>query len=513
MRIICLCLILLSLASLANAQEYIYPNRLHSDQGLIGYRPYSPGEIRALESSPFFPNPPILTDWGQERRLSGQDRVYSVDLASSEDSLYCVYAIISSGQAWFVKSTDAGEEWSSEVDLGDTSVVDFNFFPDIASNGPDLVMGFRGQEQGRGENLFFRKSTDAGETWGPLRRVFSYWLNNYRGFASLSSSGRTLYFTYLTADPDSLRVVRSTDWGESWNGVGRNVAYLQSTPQPLRIASSGSFVHLVWVNETRPVSVRYSRSTDRGLTWSPEVDIAEDTLGAQRGYVSVDGSHVAISWMGYKYSPYMFTGDLFVRQSFDNGVTWDSARVLTDSHYVGQGFIHAKDSLLAASWEDFRFPENNVEAMARISGNLGESWGIEERISWGDGHSYSPVATGTGSLLHLLWGDVREAAPGLYYRANNLLTEIGENEERGNLPEETGILSAYPNPFNSSTTITISGAEEAEVCIYDITGRQVKVLQANNSRAVWDAGSISSGVYFARVAGERGDVLRLALLK
>jgi len=60
------------------SQEYIYPNKLLSDQGLIEYGPYTLEEARAYEQSgSFFTTPPFLTDWGPERRLTEQENVYS----------------------------------------------------------------------------------------------------------------------------------------------------------------------------------------------------------------------------------------------------------------------------------------------------------------------------------------------------------------------------------------------------------------------------------------------------
>jgi hypothetical protein len=74
-------------------------------------------------------------------------------------------------------------------------------------------------------------------------------------------------------------------------------------------------------------------------------------------------------------------------------------------------------------------------------------------------------------------------------------------------------LSAYPNPFNSATTITLAGAEQAEIGIYDITGRLITSLHMVGGQALWDASAYTSGLYFARVAGERATPIKLVLLR
>jgi hypothetical protein len=214
--------------------------------------------------------------------------------------------------------------------------------------------------------------------------------------------------------------------------------------------------------------------------------------------------------MGYKYSPYMFTGDIFIKQSFDNGSSWDSSQVLTTLHTAGDGSVYCKDSIIVALWEDFRFEGINDEEMALISTDRGSSWGEEIRLSYGDYHSYPAVAVSTGNTIHALWGDVRSEAPGLYYCRNDLLSGI--EEDTPNLPYSTN-RSAYPNPFNSAATITLTGAEQAEIGIYDITGRLITTLHTVCGQALWDANGVSSGLYFARVAGEKAGAIKLVLVK
>ena len=98
----------------------------------------------------------------------------------------------------------------------------------------------------------------------------------------------------------------------------------------------------------------------------------------------------------------------------------------------------------------------------------------------------------------------------VYYKRGDLQTGISENIH--SVPLSDRIVNSYPNPFNSSTTITLNYTEggEVNIGIYDITGRLVKELETINKeggeiRAAWDAKDnsgkeVSSGVYFARVS-------------
>ncbi|MEM8483946.1 MAG: T9SS type A sorting domain-containing protein [Bacteroidota bacterium] len=71
-------------------------------------------------------------------------------------------------------------------------------------------------------------------------------------------------------------------------------------------------------------------------------------------------------------------------------------------------------------------------------------------------------------------------------------------------------LTAYPNPFNPQTTLSLSlpVAQHVRVAVYDMLGRQVALihdglLDANQSHSfTFDAAKLPSGAYLVRVQGE-----------
>jgi len=89
------------------------------------------------------------------------------------------------------------------------------------------------------------------------------------------------------------------------------------------------------------------------------------------------------------------------------------------------------------------------------------------------------------------------------------------------LPNQFGIISAYPNPFNNATRITFGLREASPVSIHviDIAGRVVATLnQGRRSAGIhsvnWDAAGAQSGVYFLRlVSGEGTSTHKLLFVK
>ena len=67
-------------------------------------------------------------------------------------------------------------------------------------------------------------------------------------------------------------------------------------------------------------------------------------------------------------------------------------------------------------------------------------------------------------------------------------------------------LSAYPNPFNPSTTISFAlpEADVVQIAVFDVAGRWIQTLVnekcgAGNHTVSFDARDLPSGVYFARM--------------
>gem|GEM_PF-1554811 len=494
--------------SLSIAQDiYVYPNKRLADQGLIEYRRYTLEEARAYQQGGYF-EPYLTTGWSAERRLTSDINAYGPKAIVFGDTIYCTYFTIAPMLPYFIKSVNGGVDWQDYIRLADSSGTKAYFNPEFGKFQSNLMVGLCFYDFGdRGYNLGYFNSTDYGDSWSGLNQIFEYVMSNGSGYSSLCNVNRNLYFAYNEYDHDSLYVLKSTNWGAAWNDHGVPVAYLSSTPQPMTIRAYNMTVHLIWVNEVMPVSVRYSRSTNVGLSWSPEIDIAQDSLGAQWCYISIQGQHVVVSWMGYKYSPYMFTGDLFIRQSFDGGVSWDNAQVLTDLHMVRFSNVYAKDSILVVTWMDDRFGANNNEVMVRYSTNYGQTWSEEERLSYGYFDSHAPFSCITGNRIHVLWGDGRPEAPGLYYSNNDLFMGIDEPE----LPTGHSLLSAYPNPFNSSVIFSSSDKESKAIEIYNIAGQLVKTLYNNGKevKVIWngtddDGQALSSGIYLVVVKTSLG---------
>jgi len=95
------------------------------------------------------------------------------------------------------------------------------------------------------------------------------------------------------------------------------------------------------------------------------------------------------------------------------------------------------------------------------------------------------------------------------------------NNSPDGLPDQFSLEGCFPNPFNAKTTVRfiLPQKEDVKLEIYDILGRKVKQLWngkllSGKHEVIWDAGNLSSGVYFLRMtAGNFESVKKVMLLK
>jgi len=88
-------------------------------------------------------------------------------------------------------------------------------------------------------------------------------------------------------------------------------------------------------------------------------------------------------------------------------------------------------------------------------------------------------------------------------------------------PSDYSILSAYPNPFNSFTTVRfgLQNSDNVKVSVYDSNGKEIAVLSsayltAGSHSFTWDANNVATGVYFVKVTTSASqDILRTILLR
>jgi len=177
----------------------------------------------------------------------------------------------------------------------------------------------------------------------------------------------------------------------------------------------------------------------------------------------------------------------------------------------------------------------NSRAASLYFGNQGEGIGIISRIEFSDDLASeievltelpNVIEKDSTARIRFLWSPLQERTLegqwALIYHNDPTVNSPLSIALEGNTPNfngvkgEAGIInefslnSIYPNPFNSTTTITFSVGQVSKpvsLRIYDLSGREVYTAVAAPSgtagehRAVWNASGAPTGMYVVRLGG------------
>jgi hypothetical protein len=463
--------------------------------------------MQAMLLSALLVSPVLAQEWSTPVRISEYGGYYFPDIIAVGDNLYVVYINESVGNdVYFVKSTDKGLTWANPISLSANN--QWRKLPQIMYwNGNLLAIWHENQNV----NFKYCISTDNGETWPEAQNVInSNWHGTYE-FAA-SNAGPIVNLSLCDDQPsDSCFVynVRSTDFGQSWS-LPRRIYH------PFRITNScgqvsyGNYVHFVWkarFSDTGPYNLIYSRSTDSGLTWDDNVLLNNSRY--------INDETIAVDRFGNLAVSFAYGRQIFTRLSWDSGNNWGQIDSLTPD--FGPPLydlnIAFSNGAIFEAWESHDY---HYRILFNKSLDGGINWDGEYWIDRNQalGARTPSIAVDKGNI-YIVWygGEYLDPASGIYYSYWPYYGTDAITDGQNNLPERV-TLSAYPNPFNSSTTLSLDIAKDTEITIFDITGRLVKSLKAENGKAVWDAAGFSSGLYFAQFqAGDKTQTIKLILLK
>lgn len=159
----------------------------------------------------------------------------------------------------------------------------------------------------------------------------------------------------------------------------------------------------------------------------------------------------------------------------------------------------------------------------------GGQWSVPEIIA-PDFQNTTPGILLEGGRIWLAW--THENTPGTpgetntpLYAYQDLLTGIEDNAPGGRLPHAVSLSQNYPNPFNPLTSISFElpgGVDEAELIIYSLRGKVMKVFSlarpaAGRHTLTWDGRDgegrkAPSGIYFYRISAGGETATRKMLL-
>ena len=191
-------------------------------------------------------------------------------------------------EVFYKRSTDAGATWSANKRLTWTAI--HSYWPAIAADSFGQIHLIWQDDSFGNYDLFYRKSTDGGMTFGARRRL------TYTSGASqvpdiaVDQSG-SIYVVWQDPTPGNAEIFckKSPDGGNTWGTNRRLSMNAGDSLAPCIVVDSSDQIHVVWQDKTPGNGeIYYRKSVDGGATWSISRNLTQTTGNSYVPAVAID---------------------------------------------------------------------------------------------------------------------------------------------------------------------------------------------------------------------------------
>lgn len=257
-------------------------------------------------------------------------------------------------------------------------------------------------------------SKDGGKTWDSKRLQSS--LGVYGDPVIMADFQGNFYFAHLS-DPDGsgwssdklldrIVVQRSEDGGKTWSDggfAGLNHPKDQDK-QWLAVHPTTNELYMTWTEfdlynseEASDKSrILFSKSSDKGETWSNAVMINEFSGDCLDGDETTEGAVPAVGANGEIYVAWAYNEKIYFDKSLDGGATWRNQDIIAATQPGGWTFeipgisrcnglpvtaVDRNSGAIYINWTDQRNGENDTDVWITKSTDGGETWSEPKRVN------------------------------------------------------------------------------------------------------------------------------------
>ena len=263
--------------------------------------------------------------------------------------------------------------------------------------------------------IYYKRSSDQGISWSPDIRLTND--PDSSKFPAVAAAGDDVHVVWIDhrSGTYSIYYKRSSDQGISWSPEIRLSDSTANSTLPT-VWSAGPEVHVVWEDwRGNKMQIYYKHSSDAGTTWSSDTSLASDTLNNASPSVSSSGSNVHVVWG--KRSNVIYPGLVYYMHSTDRGATWTQGfRLPDDTTRTDSPSIWASGSSVHVVWTNFS--GGNSEIYYKRSTDQGSTWSPDVRLTSDPAYSENPSVVVSGSHVHVVWYDGRDGNYEIYYKGS-----------------------------------------------------------------------------------------------
>jgi hypothetical protein len=384
--------------------------------------------------------------WSADRRLtstSGAARL-SINFARSmaaDDAggVHVVWYETRDGRAQvdYARSRDGGLTWDAARRL--SSAGPDSEQPAIAVSGPDVYVVWHDLRRGK-PDIFLRRSSDGGSTWGPETALTS--LAGSGAYPSIAASGARVRAVWGSRDDGQAEVYTrgSADRGVTWSPA-RRISSLPYESWVATVEVSGPDAYVGWVDYRDANEEEYfRRSADGGRSWGPIRRLTRDRADSWAASIAVSGSILNLLWFDRRDAGVM---DRDVENALDQagalvGLALPPPPPRDAAVYYLQPFelrLQQEQQAIqeaAPGWvqrggdpaalqtllENFQALlvrwTYGWEIYAKRSTDRGLTWGPDTRLTRAPGLSLRPSVAASGPDVWTVWSDGRDGVQEVY---------------------------------------------------------------------------------------------------
>ncbi len=260
-------------------------------------------------------------------------------------------------------------------------------------------------------DLMFRKSTNAGLSWGNKITLYSG-IDYGANYPVIAASNGNVYIFYhrSTDTKGQIFMIKSTNDGQSFAGEVQ-ITQANQGAQIAQIAVSGDNLVLAYEdrNSNSDYQIWVMTSINSGQTWSAAKSITNTTEGAHWCNIALKNNQIFALWNDQTGAGYSDL-DLFFSKSTDFGQTWSTPKNLSNNKAY-----NARLKTKVVDNSIYTVVSSNVDGlqtdiMLYRSHNLGTTWEPAINLSNNTGGSERPDVWVDASLpgnhrIYTVWSD------------------------------------------------------------------------------------------------------------
>lgn len=311
--------------------------------------------------------------WGNDTRLTFNSASSIFPSAASSDSnLHIVWEEYRDGNAeiYYKRSANNGFSWGQDFRL--TNNYPNSFSPAISVNGPFVHVVWFDYRDGNAE-IYYKRSIDAGATWGAdTRLTYNNALSHIPAISLFpGSNGVHVVWEDKRDGNEEIYYKHSTDNGNTWCPDTRltfNWAKSLSPEISVSMIDNIDNIHIVWFDERDGnQEIYFKHSSNDGANWCPDTRLTNNSNCSKNPSVhATENGSVHLFWQDDRDGNF----EVYNKRSLDNGQAWSVDKKITSNNAQSIfPFVTVSDKIVSIIWEEYRDGNPEVYFKRDSTGN------------------------------------------------------------------------------------------------------------------------------------------------